>query len=388
MTKQKIIFVFPSYPDVMYSFLLRYAEKSEAEISIIYFKKILKEREELYRGNELSKYVKLIHIAPDDLKKVFAPLFEQNKDAFFVFGGFTGDVGRALKLYNSCLGKKAIVITEKPSVRPTKIFDRVIRLLKKCKTRFFYGKAYYDVKDAVRAVLVTGEKGVKQLKRCGIPEEKLFNFMYTHIDENVLPKEKKVSEKIKFVYVGRFNYLYRGIDSLMYSFDKLKRDDWSLDLVGGYGEDAEEIIDWANSRKNVRYIGSWESNKVISCLQDYDICISPTRIDGWRIQVNQAIVAGIGTITTEEAISDELIKESNTGIVVDAFDKKQLLKTINYVLDNKDIVSIWKHNTLKYRDCITNDRISSYFQDILEFCGIDSDRILKERPRCPWINRM
>ena len=43
MTKEKIVFVFPSYPDVMYSFLLCYAKKSKANISIIYLKELLKE---------------------------------------------------------------------------------------------------------------------------------------------------------------------------------------------------------------------------------------------------------------------------------------------------------------------------------------------------------
>lgn len=387
MNKEKIFFVFPSYPDVMYSFLLRFAEKSNADISIVYFKKLLSEREGLYGENELSKHVSFIHVSPENTESFFKPLFDENKNAFFVFGGFTGDVGRALKLYNFHSGKNAIVITEKPSVRPAKKFDRIIRFLKRCKTRAFYGRAYRIVKDSVKAVLVTGEKGVKLLKSCGIPEEKLFNFMYTHIDEKIIPKEKNATDKIKFVYVGRFNYLYRGMDSLMYTFNNLRRDDWSLDLVGGYGEDAEEIIEWSKKQDNIRYIGAWESNKVINNLQEYDICISPTRIDGWRIQVNQAIIAGIGTITTEEAISDELIKESNTGIVVDAFNKKELLKAVNYVLDNKEIVSVWKDNTANYKECISNDSVSDYFQKILNFSSLDKKSTF-EKPRCPWISRI
>ena len=381
MAKEKIVFVLPSYPDVMYSFLLCFAKKSNADISIIYLKELLRERETIFCNNELSKCVELIYISPDELEEGFSSVFEQNKEAIFVFGGFSGNVGKLLKLYNAFWGKNAIVITEKPSVRPTKKFDRLIRLLKRYKTRIVYGRAYRDVADSVRAILVTGQKGVRQLKSFGIPEEKLYNFMYTHIDETILPKEKTPSDKVKFVYVGRFNYLYRGMDSLIYAFDKLERDDWTLDLVGGYGEDAEEIIEWASKRKNIRYIGSWESNQVINNLQDYDICISPTRIDGWRIQVNQAIMAGIGTITTEEAISDELIKESDTGIVVDAFDKKQLYKAVNYVLDNKNTISTWKDNTKDYKQFILNDRISDYFQKILDYSCLNKG----DKPRCPWI---
>lgn len=388
MIKEKIVFVLPSYPDVMYSFLLCFAQKSKADISIVYLQELLKEREAIYQEDKLSAYVEVIYISASKFEQEFRAVFAQNKEAIFVFGGFLGDVGRALKLYHASLGKKAIVLTEKPSVRPTKRFDRLLRFLKKCKARIVYGNAYWAVKDSIMAVLVTGQKGVRQLNSYGIPEDKLFSFMYTHIEETVTDKEATFSGQVKFVYVGRFNYLCRGMDNLIYVFEKLKRDDWSLDLVGGYGEDAKEIIEWAGKQKNVRYVGTWESNRVINNLHDYDICISPTRIDGWRIQVNQTIMAGIGTITTEEAISDELIKESNTGLVVDAFDKNQLYEAVCYVLDNKSLVSMWKANAVRYREHISNDRIADYFQEIVEFCCLWNDGIEAEKPRCPWINKM
>ena len=53
MENKKIVFVFPSYPDVMYSFLLNFVKSSKADITIVYLKEILKERENFYRENEL-----------------------------------------------------------------------------------------------------------------------------------------------------------------------------------------------------------------------------------------------------------------------------------------------------------------------------------------------
>ena len=381
--KNKLIFWLPNYPEVMYSFLLAFVKNIGANVKIVCFRGLLKEREAVYGGDELSRYAQFIYYNDEEnLDHFINTVIAENTGAIYFFGGFLGKVGRALQLYHQCGGDKAIIITEKPSVRPARYFNKIVRFLKELKARHSYGNVYRAVADSIKAVLVTGEKGVRQLTSFGIPEEKLYNFMYTHIEEEICPCKQEKSDEVRFIYVGRFNYLNRGMDNLIYTFNKLTQDNWTLDLVGGYGEDANEIIEWAKHKKNVHYAGTWESNQVINNLQNYDVCISPTRIDGWRIQVNQAIIAGIGTITTEEAISDELVKASGTGMVVDAFKKNELYKAVLSVIENPDIVNQWKENCTTYRDRISNEKIAKYVIEILEYVLSKDD---KEKPRCPWL---
>lgn len=381
--RNKLIFWLPNYPEVMYSFLLAFVKNIDANVTIVCFRGLLKEREGVYGEDELSRHVQFIYYNDEeDLDYFINEIIAENTGAIYFFGGFLGKVGRALQLYHQNGGDKAVIITEKPSVGPAKRFNKIIRLLKKVKARCSYGNAYKTVASSVKAVLVTGEKGVRQLKSFGIPEEKLYNFMYTHIEETIQPEAQSKSDKVRFVYVGRFNYLNRGMDNLIYAFNKLPQDNWTLDLVGGYGEDATGIIEWAKNKENVHYAGMWKSNQVINNLQNYDVCISPTRIDGWRIQVNQAIIAGIGTITTEEAISDELVKASGTGMVVDAFKKNELYKAVLSVIENPNIVNQWKENCTTYRDRISNEKIAKYVIEILEYVLSKDD---KEKPRCPWL---
>ena len=381
--KKKLIFWLPNYPEVMYSFLLAFVKNIDASVKIVCFRGLLKEREGVYGEDELSRHAQFIYYNDEeDLDHFINAIIAENTGAIYFFGGFLGKVGKALQLYHQCGGDKAVIITEKPSVRPAKHFNKIVRFLKELKARHSYGNAYRAVADSIKAVLVTGEKGVRQLTAFGIPEEKLYNFMYTHIEEEVRPCKQEKSDEVRFIYVGRFNYLNRGMDNLIYTFNKLTQDNWTLDLVGGYGEDANEIIEWAKNKKNVHYAGAWESNQVINNLQNYDVCISPTRIDGWRIQVNQAIIAGIGTITTEEAISDELVKASGTGMVVDAFKKNELYKAVLSVIENPDIVNQWKENCTTYRDRISNEKIAKYVIEILEYVLSKDDR---EKPRCPWL---
>ena len=93
-------------------------------------------------------------------------------------------------------------------------------------------------------------------------------------------------------------------------------------------------------------------------------------------------MAGIGTITTEQAISDELIKKSNSGLVVNAFREKELSKAVTYVLKNPSVVKAWKINAEKYKERISNERIAKYFIDVIDY-SLNCDG--RGKPICPWL---
>ena len=208
----------------------------------------------IYDNDELSERIQFLYKDDiDEFDGFISDFISKNINEVFFFGGFLGEVGKILQLYNKKGGNKSVIITEKPSIRPSKYCNNLVRVLKMLKTRIVYGKAYRKVKNSIKAILVTGEKGVKLLQSIGITQKILYNFMYTHIEEQLSPIEVSKSNIVRFVYVGRFNYLNRGMDSLMYTFDKLHRDNWKLDLVGGYGEEAKEVIAWADKKQNVSY---------------------------------------------------------------------------------------------------------------------------------------
>ncbi len=383
--EQKIIcFWLPTYPEILESFIRSLIAKNTYSIRIFCLGDILPERIKSYEKDSLQELCDIQYFdSTASVKEYFTKNMQGNEDAIHIFGGFLGKVGECLNLYQDIYGgKKAFVFTEKPSFLPykSKVKTCLFTRLKRVRSHFLYKRAYKQKATAIAGVIVTGQKGVKQLKRYGIPENKLFNFMYSHIDGKMEHFEPADDGKIKFVYVGRFNYCNRGLDDLIYAIDKLSANSWSLDLVGGYGEEAEEIIKWANEKQNVNYIGFWKSDEVINNLQKYDVCISPTRVDGWRIQVNQAIIAGIGTITTNEAVSDELIDYSQAGAVVKASKKKELLKVLEEIIANPEIVDTWKENAKKYSPKISNENLADYFLDIIEY----STGKKKEKPVCPW----
>ncbi len=384
--KNDVVFWLPNFPEIMDSFLVALIQKDKYNVKIFSLSPMPKEREKMYSDTKISQMCCIESWNEEiPLEEFFTRNMELYQNAIHVFGGFLGKVGECLKIYREKYkGRNAVILTEKPSILPhrNKFVNFFLTILKKLRMRQLYSNAYKKNASAICAVLVTGMKGVAQLKSYGVTESKLFDFMYSHLDEDVTQKTNKCGDIIKFVYVGRFNYQNRGLDNLMYAFDNVNAINWSLDLVGGYGEDSAEIIQWAEKTASVSYVGAWKSNEVIKNLQNYDVSVNPTKVDGWRVQINQAIMAGIATITTEEAISDELVVQAKCGKVVNAFNKNELLNAVNFALENPDIVNEWKENAFTYSSNITNERLADYFINIIEYVITNTG----EKPKCPWIN--
>ena len=188
--------------------------------------------------------------------------------------------------------------------------------------------------------------------------------------------------EIKFLYIGRFNFYTRGLDTLMKAVDGLPLGtNWKLTLVGGYGENAEQVIEWAQKRERVEYLGSWDPDTVHQRMIDYDIYICPSNIDGWNTQINEALLANMGIITTDAAGSDELVSASGAGIVVHKGDSEAIRKAMEFCISNPKVVNEWKRRANQYKELIHPNYISKYMIGCIEYA------LGKEihKPICPWL---
>src|SRR5690606_20486483 len=112
----------------------------------------------------------------------------------------------------------------------------------------------------------------------------------------------QVKYPIKLLYVGRFSKYTKGTDVLIKSLSNIRNDNWKIDFVGGYGDHKKTVIKWIKENKNANFLGHWNSLDVCKKMQSYDICIVPSKFDGWNVLVNEALRANIGVICTEEAV--------------------------------------------------------------------------------------
>ncbi len=179
--------------------------------------------------------------------------------------------------------------------------------------------------------------------------------------------------------MNRFFYKTKGVDVLLKAIKRLKGD-FVVDFVGGYGNNAEEVIEEIEKDNRLNFLGTWPSSKVGEKMQSYDMIVIPTRYDGWNLLVNEAINAGVPVIVTDGAVSDEVISKFNCGIVVKHSNINQLASAMQSIIDNPMQLGKFRDNTKTALKYINEETVGQYLIDIVDYTFYNSN----QRPRCPW----
>ena len=317
----------------------------------------------------------------NDKSAEIARIFNQYPKAIHVLSGFKNDIAKKIKKHILKPDVNAIAIAERNNMYGC-FFEKTAR---KIWVEITYRIERRIFEPFIKAFFPMGKLGMRSYAHYGWSKEKMFPFMYNpviHKKETTKKKETAVDRKIRFLYVGRFYFKTKGIDTLMRATEKLKGN-WQFDLVGGYGKDKDAVIDWANRQQNVNFIGSWQSQDVCTNMMQYDVVVVPSKYDGWNLLPNEAIYAGIGTIITDAAVSDELISTSGAGKVVPADNSKAMATAMQSVVDKPELVDEWKKKAEEYRHKILPKTVGEYFMDVLDYtfynCG-------QSRPQSPWLD--
>jgi len=312
----------------------------------------------------------------EDVDSCITTICASHPSAIHIINGFTNTIQKKVRAALKGSPARIGVYTERPAYYGN-VFERLTR-------RIGLFIKYYAIRlrdeKTTDFVLPLGEKGTKAFASLGWKKEKLFPFMYNPIIIPPSPIDQKRNGPIRFVYVGRFYYKTKGIDILMKACDLLSGL-WTLDLVGGYGKDKNKVIDWSTSHNNISFIGNWKSEDVVTNLQDYDVVIVPSKFDGWNLLVNESISAGVGCISSDEAVSHELILASGAGKVYHWSRPNELARLMQDVINKPELVQQWRSNALSYRDRIGSEAVGNYLISILNSVYYRSDYT----PKCPWI---
>lgn len=304
-------------------------------------------------------------------------LFIKHPSAIHIINGLDSQIERLIRPHIHKPGLKVVFSSERP-VSLGGFFESLIRKVY-ITLKYNFKRAYYS--KYVSALLPLGEKGRNVFLSFGWNPDVVFPFMYNPElpeIERFASNEKVPGECVHFLYVGRFSYRTKGVDMLMNATELLKGN-WHLDIVGGYGDKKNEIIDWANGNSNVSFLGTWDSSSVSEHLLQYDVVIVPTRFDGWNLLINEAINSGVGVITTNEAVSDEVITNSGAGIVVDC-SASMIAETMQSVIDDVSLVKKWHELAIAYKSKISSKTVGNYLIDILDYVFYDNP----VKPEKPW----
>lgn len=283
-------------------------------------------------------------------------------DAFHLVAGLSSVAGRALsRLVRSSPPERVAVVSERPGVHG----PLPLRIAKRLGQPFKYRWLVRRFRNQVGILLPLGSAGIERFLKYGWPIQKAAPFMYCPPAQWQPTTTGSREGAVRFLYVGRLSRYAKGTDILLKAANLL-HGNWRLTIVGGHGDLVDEVEEWSASRANVDFAGAASPNEVSRLIGQNDVCIVPSRVDGWNVVVNEAIYAGRGIIVTNAVGSDELISESGAGFVVEAGSARTLAAAMQRVVDDPSLAKTWSERALDYAPLISPDTVGRYLLEVLQ----------------------
>ena len=159
-------------------------------------------------------------------------------------------------------------------------------------------------------------------------------------NKGVFKSKHNIGENEQLIlFLGRIHKI-KGIDLLIESFARLKRDDVKLAIVGGdYGflDSAKELISKYHLEDKVIFPGVLVGREKQEALVDCDIFVMPSRYESFTTSGLEAMACGKPLVLTKNNHIQDWV-DNNVGLIAD-FDPKSLSDSLEKLLSNKELQS-------------------------------------------------
>ena len=136
------------------------------------------------------------------------------------------------------------------------------------------------------------------------------------------------------IYAGRLSK-EKGTDTLLKICNNLD-DDIDL-LIVGEGPEQEKFMNINSKKKNIHYLGFQNHEKTISLINGSDILIQPSLSEGISTTLLEAMACKTCIIASNVGGNLELIKNQESGILIEPTNDKLFNKSINQLIQDKPL---------------------------------------------------
>jgi glycosyltransferase involved in cell wall biosynthesis len=217
----------------------------------------------------------------------------------------------------------------------------------------------------IKAVLAMGQHGLDFYRRAGFSPAKLFPFMY-QCEAYEKPVTAQVHDPVRLVYAGKF-ISRKGVDIMLRALAECRRHNWHLQIMGdGPGRARMQALAEARGiGPRIEWLGAQPSDRIMDLLSQNDVCLIPSRFEGWGVVCNEALQTGLAVICSDKATSRELVQASQAGKIFRSGDSSELAGCLESLLENPESIREMRHKAIAYRSRITPDVVGHYFRDVL-----------------------
>ena len=195
-----------------------------------------------------------------------------------------------------------------------------------------------------KSFIAYGSKAAEYLESIGASENKIavaINTVDTEFFSTQTEKQRILlppQQKKHLTYIG---YLVprKNVNRLLEIVKDLAatRNDFVLDMIGD-GESKPALVEYARQHKLENFVhfhGFKQKQELPTFLAQSTAFLFQTDFDVWGLTLNEAMAAGVACLSSVNAgASYDLVKENDTGFVVDFSNKENVIEKINWLLDH------------------------------------------------------
>jgi len=165
----------------------------------------------------------------------------------------------------------------------------------------------------------------------------------------------------KLLYVGRLTRK-KGVEYLISAMRSVKDVDL---LIVGDGPDRRRLEEMAAGLR-VKFIGMVSPEKVYDYLEQAKILILPSLYEGLPNVILEAMSVGVPVIATRVGGVPDVIKDAETGLLVEPGRVKELAISIKKLIKDDDLRRKMSKNLLKEAEKYSWENVVETFEDVIE----------------------
>ena len=239
---------------------------------------------------------------------------------------------------------------------------------------------YYPSRRKIGAVMAIGSTAENFYHSIGFAKTQIFPYLY-QCDAPAPVTEAGLSGTLRIVFVGRLAP-YKGLDILLKALAPLAGRAWTLDV---YGDGPSQANLSASAERlglgaQVRFRGVIPSDQVVPALAVADLCVVPSRYDGWGMATSEALRAGIPVLVSDTAGSRDLIAASRAGEVFASGRLSQLSAQLARRMDSPTLVAEEKLRAKAFASKISPAAVGAHLVEVFRHAFLGEVM----RPATPW----
>jgi glycosyltransferase involved in cell wall biosynthesis len=168
------------------------------------------------------------------------------------------------------------------------------------------------------------------------------NYVHEQTTESIRKQYNMPSNRFIFGIVGRLTYA-KNIELLIEAAQRLPE---AHCVIVGDGELRDSLHQQANGLSNVQLMGYHPNG--YEFMSGFDLFCLPSRFEGLGLVLIEAMLQGVPILGSRAGAIPEILKDGEYGLLFDSGDLNGLVSSIQYAMNNKNIISYTASRAKQY----------------------------------------